>query len=343
MKCLMKSQDAPGLTLTSAPEPQIGPNDVLIAVGKTAICGTDLHIYKWDDWARSTIPIPMTVGHEFSGKIVEIGASVSGLKVGQRVSGEGHITCGKCKACRTGQRHLCQNTKGVGVNRTGAFAEFIALPAQNVFPLSNAISDEVAALFDPLGNAVHTVLAQSIVAEDVLITGAGPIGCMAAAVAKLAGARTVTVTDINPSRLVMAKRLGATEVVDVSQTSLNEVREKLAIHEGFGVGLEMSGANDALNAMLEHSSHGASISLLGFLPKDAAIDWASVIFKCLKIQGIYGRKIFETWYQMEGLLTAGLDVSPIITHEIPARDYDDGFQALLDGKASKVLLDWQSI
>lgn len=342
MKALVKSRAEEGLWLEDVPEPEIGPMDVLIKINKTSICGTDVHIWKWDKWAQKTIPVPMTVGHEFSGTIAAVGSGVEDFTVGERVSGEGHIVCGHCRNCLGGRRHLCPNTEGVGVNRTGAFAEYLAIPACNAYKVDPSIPEDIISTFDPLGNAVHTALSWDMVAEDVLITGAGPIGCMAAAVAKFAGARHVAVTDVNPYRLDLAKKLGATRTIDVSKESLNEVKKELGMNEGFDVCLEMSGHPSGLNDILQHSSNGAKVSLLGIFPDNVAIDWDKVIFKGLILKGIYGREIFETWYKMTSMIRAGLDISPVITHRYHYTDFAEGFQTMLSGKSGKIVLDWDA-
>ncbi len=341
MKALVKSKAEEGLWLEDVPMPEVGPSEVLIKIKKTSICGTDLHIWKWDNWAQRTIPVPMTVGHEFCGEIAEGGAGVHDFTVGERVSGEGHIECGHCRNCLAGRRHLCPNTKGVGINRTGAFAEYLVIPAANVYKIHPSIPDDIVSTFDPLGNAVHTALSFDLVAEDVLITGAGPIGCMAAAIAKFAGARNVVVTDVNPYRLDLAKKLGATRVVDVSKESLNEVKAKLGMTEGFDVGFEMSGHPSGLNDMLEHSSNGARISLLGIFPEKVAINWDKVIFKGLILKGIYGREMYETWYKMNSMVRAGLDISPVITHRFHYTDFAKGFETMLSGQSGKIVLNWE--
>ena len=340
MKALVKSRREPGLWLEDIDMPKIGINDVLIRVLKTGICGTDVHIYKWDDWAQKTIPVPMQVGHEYVGEIVEIGQEVRGFKIGDRVSGEGHITCGYCRNCRAGRRHLCRNTVGVGVNREGAFAEYLVIPAFNAFKIPDDISDDLAAIFDPFGNATHTALSFNLVGEDVLITGAGPIGIMASAIAKHVGARYIVVTDVNDYRLDLAKRMGATRAVNVQREKLRDVMKDLGMTEGFDVGMEMSGVPQAFRDMLEHMNHGGKIALLGIPPAEMAIDWNQVIFKGLEIKGIYGREMFETWYKMVAMLQSGLDLSPIITHHFLAEQYAEAFATLLSGKSGKVILDW---
>ena len=344
MKALMKAKSEEGIWLLDTTKPAIGPNDVLIKVKRTAICGTDIHIYNWDDWAQKTIPVPMTVGHEFSGQIVEIGSEVHPehfkMKIGDRVSAEGHVTCGYCRNCRAGQRHLCRNTLGVGVNRPGSFAEYVSVPAFNVYKLPDDISDDMGAIFDPYGNAVHTALTFDLVGEDVLITGAGPIGIMAAAVARFVGARHVVITDINPYRLDLAAKMGATRAVDVSKENLKDVMNDLGMTEGFDVGLEMSGVPAAFQSMLETMNHGGKIAMLGIMPSGAGADWDKVIFKGLEIKGIYGRRMFETWYKMGAMLQAGLDLSPILTHRFPVEDYQKGFDIMRSGQAGKVILEW---
>ena len=340
MKALGKLKREPGVWLYDAPMPEIGPNDVLIKIKKTAICGTDLHIYKWDEWAQKTIPVPMTIGHEFMGEIAELGSEVKGFKIGDRVSGEGHITCGHCRNCRAGRRHLCRNTVGIGVHRTGCFAQYLSLPAVNTFLLPNKISDEIASFLDPLGNAVHTALSFPMAGEDVLITGAGPIGLMCIAISKHVGARYVVITDVNPYRLELAKKMGASMVVDATKTSLKDVMKELGMREGFDIGLEVSGNPKAFNDMLDVMNHGGKVAMLGIPPHEVAIDWNQVIFKGLTIKGIYGREMFETWYQMANLLEAGLDVRPVLTHQFNADDFQKAFDALQSGQSSKVILNW---
>ena len=341
MKSLVKAKAEKGIWLQDTPKPEVGHNDLLIKIRKTAICGTDMHIYHWDEWSQKTIPVPMVVGHEYVGEVVDMGQEVKGFKVGDRVSGEGHITCGHCRNCRAGRVHLCRNTEGVGVNRPGAFAEYLVIPAFNAFKIPDNISDELASIFDPFGNAVHTALSFDLVGEDVLITGAGPIGIMAAAVAKHVGARHVVITDINPYRLELARKMGATRAVDVSKEDLKDVMNELGMTEGFDVGLEMSGVPAALRDMLNKMNHGGKIAMLGIPPKDVAIDWNQVIFKGLIIKGIYGREMFETWYKMASLLQSGLDLSPIITHTFSVDDFQKGFDTMGSGQSGKVILDWQ--
>ena len=341
MKSLVKAKAEKGIWLQDTPEPEVGHNDLLIKVRKTAICGTDMHIYNWDEWSQKTIPVPMVVGHEYVGEVVGMGQEVRGFNLGDRVSGEGHITCGHCRNCRAGRRHLCRNTEGVGVNRPGAFAEYLVIPAFNAFKIPDNISDELASIFDPFGNAVHTALSFDLVGEDVLITGAGPIGIMAAAVARHVGARHVVITDINPYRLALAKKMGATRAVDVSKEDLQEVMNELGMSEGFDVGLEMSGVPVALRDMLNKMNHGGKVAMLGIPPQDVAIDWNQVIFKGLIIKGIYGREMFETWYKMASLLQSGLDLSPIISHRFSVDDFQKGFDTMGSGQSGKVILDWQ--
>ncbi|MBX6320677.1 MAG: L-threonine 3-dehydrogenase [Rhodospirillaceae bacterium] len=341
MKALVKQKREPGLWLEEVPAPPVGPEDVLIKVRRSSICGTDLHIYNWDDWAQRTIPVPMTVGHEFVGTVVEVGHEVHDLKVGDRVSGEGHITCGHCRNCRAGRQHLCRNTVGVGVNRPGAFAEYIAIPARNAYPIPPDLPDEVASVLDPLGNAAHTALSYDLIGEDVLITGAGPIGLMAAAIARHVGARHVVVTDVNPYRLALAERLGATPAVDARPPRLDAVMHELGMTEGFDVGLEMSGSPDALRQMIAAMYHGGGIALLGIPPAEVALDLNQVIFKGLRLKGIYGREMFETWYKMIAMLQSGLDITPVLTHRFPAAEFDKGFAAMNEGRSGKVVLDWE--
>jgi len=340
MKALVKSKAEEGLWMEDVPEPEVGPMDVLIKIKKTSICGTDLHIYKWDKWAQKTIPVPMTVGHEFCGEIAAIGDGVTDFQIGELVSGEGHIVCGHCRNCLAGRRHLCPNTLGVGVNRTGAFAEYLSIPAVNAYKVDPSIPEDVISTFDPLGNAVHTALSWDLVAEDVLITGAGPIGCMAATVAKQAGARHVVVTDVNPYRLALAEKMGATRVVNVAKESLADVKKELKMNEGFDIALEMSGHPSGLNDILQHTSNGAKVSLLGIFPDNVAIDWDKVIFKGLVLKGIYGREMYETWYKMTSMIRAGMDISPVITHKFHYTDFDKGFQTMLSGQSGKIVLDW---
>ncbi|HET6406256.1 MAG TPA: L-threonine 3-dehydrogenase [Chthoniobacteraceae bacterium] len=340
MKALVKAQAAPGLTLQDVPEPKCGINDVLIKVRRTGICGTDLHIYKWDAWAQKTIPVPMVVGHEFVGEIIEVGSNVSDFFPGEIVSGEGHVVCGRCRNCLAGRRHLCAHTSGIGVNRPGAFAEYIALPMTNVWHHRPGIDEDVAAIFDPLGNAVHTALSFDVLGEDVLITGAGPIGCMAAAVVKHAGARFVVITDVNDSRLEIARKLGADVTVNVSNRQLADVQKELGMQEGFDVGLEMSGSPAAFREMIENMCHGGKIAMLGIPSEEIAIDWNKVVFNMLTIKGIYGREMYETWYKMSVMIQSGLDITPVITHRYHYSDYEQGFAAMKSGASGKVILNW---
>ncbi|MDG2223186.1 MAG: L-threonine 3-dehydrogenase [Rubripirellula sp.] len=342
MKALVKRKSEPGLWLEEVPKPTIGINDVLIRVDRTGICGTDVHIYKWDAWAAKTIPVPMVVGHEFVGEIVETGSNVSDFEPGQIVSGEGHVVCGRCRNCWAGRRHLCGATKGVGVNRPGAFAEYVALPMTNVWHHDAAIDRDIAAIFDPFGNAVHTALSFPVLGEDILITGAGPIGCMAAAVAKHAAARHVVVTDVNPWRLDLAKKMGATRTVDVRSESLSDVQRELGMEEGFDVGLEMSGNPDAFRDMIRQMNHGGRIAMLGIPTETLAIDWNDVVFNMLTIKGIYGREMYETWYKMTVMLQSGLDISAIITDRFHFSDFQQGFDVMMSGQSGKVILNWQS-
>ena len=341
MRALVKAKPERGIWLEHIDKPAIGHNDVLIRVKRTAICGTDIHIYQWDDWASKTIPVPLAVGHEFSGEVVECGVEVKGFSVGDRASAEGHITCGVCRNCRAGRRHLCMNTVGVGVNRAGAFADYISVPAFNVFKLPEAISDEMASILDPLGNATHTALSFDLVGEDVLITGAGPIGIMAVAIAKYAGARYIVITDVNDYRLELARKMGASVALNVTNGSLDQTMSDLGMEEGFDVGMEMSGVESAFRDMLRTMHHGGKIALLGIPPQEMAIDWNQVIFKGLEIKGIYGREMFETWYKMSSMLQSGLNVAPIITHRFPLEDYEQAFQLMESGQSGKIILNWE--
>ena len=341
MKALVKSRDARGLWLEDVAEPQVGINDVKIRVLLTGICGTDLHIFEWDEWARSTIPVPLVIGHEFVGEIVEVGSNVTDYYPGDIVSGEGHVICGRCRNCLAGRRHLCAHTQGVGVNRPGAFAEYIVVPMMNVWKHTHPVPLEIAAIFDPFGNAVHTALSFPVLGEDVLVTGAGPIGIMAAAVAQFAGARYVVITDVNPYRLELAKKAGIPVTVNAKSTRLKEVQQQLGMKEGFDVGLEMSGSPDAFREMLENMSHGGKIAMLGIPASPLSIDWKHVIFNMLTIKGIYGREMFETWYKMSVMLESGLDISPVITHRFAWRDYEKGFDVMRSGNSGKVILDWR--
>jgi len=341
VKALVKKHREPGLWLEDVPEPHIGINDVLIRVDRTGICGTDVHIYNWDEWAQKTIPVPMTVGHEFVGEIIEIGSNVADFRPGDIVSGEGHVVCGRCRNCMAGRRHLCADTKGIGVNRPGAFAEYISLPMTNVWHHDHAIDRDVASIFDPFGNAVHTALSFPVLGEDVLITGAGPIGCMAAAVCQYAGARYVVVTDVNPWRLELAKKMGATHVVDVRSENLADVQKHLHMHEGFDVGLEMSGNSRAFHDMIDNMCHGGKIAMLGIPEGEMAIDWNKVVFNMLTIKGIYGREMYETWYKMTVMIQGGLDITPVITHRYHFSEFQEAFDVMRSGKSGKVILNWQ--
>ncbi|MHB8863446.1 MAG: L-threonine 3-dehydrogenase [Pirellulaceae bacterium] len=340
MKALVKRKKALGLWLEDVPEPKIGINDVLIKVGRTGICGTDVHIYNWDAWAQKTIPVPMVVGHEFVGEIVEVGSNVADFRPGDIVSGEGHVVCGRCRNCLAGRRHLCKDTQGIGVNRPGAFAQYMALPMTNVWLHDPGINRDVASIFDPFGNAVHTALSFPVLGEDVLITGAGPIGAMAAAVVRHAGARFVVITDVNPYRLELARKMGATLAVDVRTTQLADVQKQLKMQEGFDVGLEMSGSATALGDMLRNMCHGGHIAMLGIPTEEMAIDWNTVVFNMLTIKGIYGREMYETWYKMTVMLQSGLDISPIVTHRFPYEQFEEGFDVMRSGNSGKVVLYW---
>lgn len=340
MKALVKKLPQKGLWLENVEKPAIGSNDVLIKIRQTAICGTDVHIYKWDEWSQKNVPLGMQVGHEFLGEIAGLGNNVTGLRIGQKVSGEGHLVCGYCRNCKAGKRHLCAHTQGVGVNRPGAFAEFLCIPCTNVFPIPEGVSDDEASILDPLGNAVHTALSYDLVGEDVLITGAGPIGIMAAVIARHVGARHIVLTDINDYRLQLAQKLGVKHPVNTGKTKLTDIMHDLHMSEGFDVGLEMSGNADALHGMLGTMKHGGKIALLGILPPNTAIEWNEVIFKGLNIKGIYGREIFETWYKMCAMIQSGLDIKPIFTHRFKANDFQKGFDVMESGNAGKVILEW---
>ncbi len=350
MNVLAKLEPKPGLSLSTAPIPNVGRTDVLIKIKKTAICGTDLHIYKWDDWAQKTIPVPMHVGHEFAGEVVEIGADVKRFKVGDRVSGEGHLVCQQCRHCRAGNFHLCGDTSGIGVNRPGAFAEYLVMPAFNTFKIPDSISDEIASIFDPLGNAVHTALSFDLLGEDVLVTGAGPVGIMCAAIARHAGARHVVITDVNPYRLELARQFDVSEAVDMSGCSssaemeerLRDTMSRLGMREGFDVTLEASGNPGAINAAVEVSITGGKMVLLGVTgQKEIAIDWDTIVFKSLRLKGIYGREMFETWYKMTAMLESGLNVDKLLTHRLPYTDFEQGFEAMKRGESGKVVLSWE--
>ncbi len=340
MKALVKKYEKPGICLDEVPKPGYGPNDVLIKIEKTAICGTDIHIYNWDKWASETIPVPMVVGHEYVGVVEAFGDNVQDVKIGELVSGEGHITCGHCRNCRAGRRHLCPNTLGVGVNRSGAFAEYLVIPVSNIWHCDSNINKDVLAIYDPFGNAVHTALSFDVLGEDVLITGAGPIGIMAAAICRHAGARYIVITDVNPFRLELAEKMGVTKAVDVSKEKLSDVVKDLGMMEGFDVGLEMSGNPQALNDMIGVMFHGGNIALLGILPSDAAVDWNKIVFSGLTIRGIYGRKMFETWYKMQVMVQSGLDVTPVITNHFSYEDYAEAFELMKSGNSGKVILNW---
>lgn len=340
MKALVKAKKQEGLWLQEVPVPVPGKNEVLIKISRTAICGTDVHIFNWDSWAQQTIPVPMPIGHEFVGTIAEVGENVHDFKPGDLVSGEGHLVCGHCRNCLAGRRHLCMNTSGVGVNRQGAYAEYLSIPVTNVWFCDSSIPLDILACFDPLGNAVHTALSFDILGEDVLITGAGPIGCMAAAIAKHAGARHVVISDINPYRLNLAKTVGATRVVDVRQEKIDDIQKELGMKEGFDVAMEMSGSPAALNSILENICHGGKIALLGIMPEKTPVDWNTVVFNGLTIKGIYGREMFETWYKMTAMLQSGLDISPLLTHKFDYTDYLKGFEVMRSGQSGKVILNW---
>lgn len=340
MRALLKQNAEPGLWLDDVPEPQVGMNDVLIRVQKTGICGTDVHIYEWDAWAQKTIRTPLVIGHEFVGEVVEVGSNVTGFQPGDTVSGEGHVVCGRCRNCMAGRRHLCKDTQGIGINRTGAFAELISLPMTNVWHHASEIDLEVAAIFDPLGNAVHSALSFDVLGEDVLITGAGPIGIMASAVVQQAGARFVVVADVNPYRLALAKKLGATLAVDVTRQNLTDVQRELGMREGFDVGLEMSGNPRALGDMLAQMCHGGKIAVLGIPTHDAPFDWKTVVFNMITIKGIYGREMYETWYKATAMIQSGLDIHSVITHRLRYTDFKEGFDVMRSGQSGKVILDW---
>ena len=340
MKALVKAKAERGIWMEDIDVPSVGHNDVLIKIRRTAICGTDIHIFQWDDWAKATIPVPMNVGHEFCGEIVECGGEVKGFEIGDRVSAEGHITCGVCRNCRAGRRHLCMNTVGVGVNRPGAFAEYLSVPAFNVFKLPITISDDMASILDPLGNATHTALSFDLVGEDVLITGAGPIGIMAVAIARYAGARHIVITDVNDYRLGLAMEMGASRALNVTSQSIDDSMNELGMEEGFDVGMEMSGNPQAFRDLLRTMHHGGKVAILGIPPDDMAIDWNQVIFKGLELKGIYGREMFETWYKMSSMLQSGLNIDPIITHHFPVDEFQPAFDLMESGQSGKVILDW---
>jgi len=342
MKALVKKLAEPGLWLEDIPEPKIGINDILIRVKRASVCGTDVHIYSWDEWAKQTIPVPMAIGHEFVGEIAQVGSNVSDFFPGQIVSGEGHVVCGHCRNCLAGRRHLCAHTSGVGVNRPGAFAEYIAVPMSNVWVHAPGVDLDIASIFDPFGNAVHTALSFPVLGEDVLITGAGPIGLMAAAVARHAGARYVVISDVNPYRLQLAEKLGVTRAVDVRSTKLADVQRELGMKEGFDVGLEMSGNPAALRDMIANMSHGGKIAMLGIPAEPMSIDWRTVIFSMLTIKGIYGREMYETWYKMTVMLQSGLDIKPVITHRFPYTEFEQAFEVMRQGRSGKVILNWEN-
>jgi len=342
MKAIVKKKPEPGLWIDEVPVPEVGINDVLIKIMKTAICGTDVHIYNWDAWSQKTIPVPMVIGHEFVGKVERVGSNVTDFHPGDIVSGEGHIVCGRCRNCLAGRRHLCMNTSGVGVNRTGAYAEYLCIPVTNVWYADPKIPLDTLSIFDPLGNAVHTALSFDVLGEDVLITGAGPIGIMAAAIAKHAGARHIVITDVNPYRLELARKMGATLAIDVRSENLKDAQKKLGMKEGFDVGLEMSGNPAGLRDMLANMCHGGKIALLGILPAETAIDWNTVIFSGLNIKGIYGREMYETWYKMTSMIQSGLNVTPVITHRFHYTEFEEAFQIMRSGNSGKIILDWMT-
>ncbi len=343
MLALVKSKAERGLWLEEVPVPKLGPNDVMIKIKKTSICGTDVHIYNWDDWSKNHIPVPLTIGHEFVGTIEQVGPNVEGFEIGELVSGEGHLVCGKCRNCLAGRRHLCKDTRGVGVNYPGAFAQYLVIPYTNVWKCSKNIPEELFSCFDPLGNATHTALSFDLVGEDVLITGAGPIGIMAAAICRHVGARHVVISDINDYRLSLAKQMGATVTVNVKNENLHDVMDRIGMKEGFDVGLEMSGNPKAFSDMVDLMYHGGKIALLGIPSKNQTIDWEKVVFNGLNIKGIYGREMYETWYKMSAMLESGLDILPVITHRFDVRDFEKGFEAMNSGQSGKVILDWQNI
>lgn len=343
MKALVKKYCEPGLWLDEVPVPEPGVNDVLIRIKKTAICGTDIHIYKWDEWAQKTIPVPMVTGHEYVGLVEAMGSNVHDVKIGELVSGEGHLVCGRCRNCLAGRRHLCNATKGVGVNRPGCFAEYLCIPVSNVWHCDPSIPTDIFSIFDPLGNATHTALSFDVLGEDVLITGAGPIGIMAAAIVKHAGARYVVITDMNEYRLELARKMGVTRAVNVAKEDLKDVMKQLGMKEGFDVGLEMSGSSKALESMIENMYHGGKIALLGILPNDTKINWDTVVFNGLMLKGIYGREMYETWYKMTTMLQSGLDISNVITHRFSYKDYKEGFELMASGNSGKIILDWENI
>lgn len=340
MKALVKAKREPGLWMQEVPVPDVGPNDVLIKIKKTAICGTDVHIYNWDEWSQKTVPVPMVTGHEYVGVVAEVGRDVVDYKPGDRVTGEGHITCGHCRNCRAGRRHLCRKTLGVGVNRPGCFGEYFSLPAGNAFKLPDEISDDLASIFDPFGNATHTALSFDVIGEDVLITGAGPIGIMAAAIARHVGARYVVITDVNDYRLELAQKIGVTRAVNPKRESLQDAMQALGMTEGYDVGLEMSGNGAAFQSMLETMNHGGRIAILGIFPTAVSVDFTHIIFKGLHLKGIYGREMFETWYKMTTMLQSGLKIDDVITHRFKIDDFEKGFEVMRSGMSGKVILEW---
>lgn len=342
MKALAKLKAEPGIWLTDVPIPKVGPNDVLIKIKKASICGTDMHIYNWDEWAQEVIPVPLVIGHEFAGEIVELGHEVTSFKIGDRVSGENHIACEFCRNCRAGRRHICRKNESIGITRQGCLAEYLLMPSVNVYPLPSTLSDTIASVLNPLGNAVHTALSFSLPGEDVVITGAGSIGMMAVAVARHAGARHIVITDINDYRLTLAKEMGASLAINTTKSTLEDAMNSLGMHEGFDVGLEVSGSSIAFNGMLDAMNHGGKIALLGFLPQNTQINWNHIILKGLEVKGIYGREMFETWYKMISMLQSGLNISPVITHEFPMEQYEEAFAVMQSGKSGKVVLDWNT-
>lgn len=341
MKALVKKHRSPGIWLEDVPKPEVGKNDVLIKIKRTSVCGTDVHIYQWDDWSQQTIPVPMTIGHEFVGEVVDMGENVHDVQIGEIVSGEGHLVCGRCRNCLAGRRHLCMNTSGVGVNRSGAFAEYLSIPVTNVWHCDPSIPLDVLSCFDPLGNAVHTALSFDVLGEDVLITGAGPIGIMAAAVARHAGARHVVITDVNDYRLDLARNMGVSEAVKVTNTSLEDVMKSLGMKEGFDVGLEMSGNASAFQSMIQNMCHGGKIAVLGIQQPNTVIDWNTIVFNGLTLKGIYGREMYETWYKMTAMIQSGLDISPIITHRFHYTEYEKAFELMASGNSGKIVLNWE--
>lgn len=341
MKALVKKHRSPGIWLEDVPKPEVGKNDVLIKIQRTSVCGTDVHIYHWDEWSQQTIPVPMTIGHEFVGEVVDMGDNVHDVQIGEIVSGEGHLVCGRCRNCLAGRRHLCMNTSGVGVNRSGAFAEYLSIPVTNVWHCDPSIPLEVLSCFDPLGNAVHTALSFDVLGEDVLITGAGPIGIMAAAVVRHAGARHVVITDVNDYRLDLARKMGVSQAVNVTNTNLEDVMKSLGMKEGFDVGLEMSGNASAFQSMIQNMCHGGKIAVLGIQQPNTVIDWNTIVFNGLTLKGIYGREMYETWYKMTAMIQSGLDISPVITHQFHYTDYEKAFELMASGNSGKIVLNWE--